>query len=807
MSGSSAAAAAWIFKVLAALGVLACVVLAARLARDRPYAAALVGWNPLLAIHFAGGGHNDALMIALMLGALALAGAGRRALAGVAWALADPRQVDPARLLRAAGDRGARDRPPGRPRRLRRWLRSSCGARDLALRLRLAARVRPARAERRGARRATRCRTGSSSSACRTRVALALAVAALAVGLAWLAREALRGRARLGLAAACCSRRRPGWRPGTRSGRCRSRPPRTTGARSCSRSASARTSCRRRSRSSSRDAGRRGRRPRRRRAATAGRAASCGERAVGPSGPRLSRNVSRRSSTTTHSASASTGKLKMRRRVREVRAERVRRADGRAVRARARARAGRRRRVASARASTRPSGPSRTPPRASAAATTTYASARRAGAAPKTVAARSAGDRDGRVVRLHGGLRDASTRAGSARAPAAPRARRAAPRAASSSERKQQRGEVAEVAAVERRASRSGSRTPTRPPARSGARRRAPRAARPSAASDGDPRRRSAARGGERRTRCPSPRRRARRAPSSRSRRREQRERPEPALVEVPPREEEQRARERDRMEVAHASATAPAGRAGRRGRARPPASPRRGACARARRPAARPRRRRPPGRRAAAPGSGQSHQSGASRARIGSKCEPSREICSPWTSVTESTSPCAVDQTACVMLPRSKRPLSKARCRSTAAVPKHGGEGGGGDPDDRERASRADEPLEETAPARAEHVLARLLAVGARGRPRRCCSASPDRPRAGAPPPRALRDRPAGRAARSRRRAAARAPPACRAVTSGVPHASAWKALFGITRPAFAEVPKTPSAQPARWISAGSRS
>ena len=65
VSGSSAAAAAWIFKMLAALGVLACVVLAARLARDRPYAAAFVGWNPLFAIHFAGGGHNDALLMAL----------------------------------------------------------------------------------------------------------------------------------------------------------------------------------------------------------------------------------------------------------------------------------------------------------------------------------------------------------------------------------------------------------------------------------------------------------------------------------------------------------------------------------------------------------------------------------------------------------------------------------------------------------------------------------------------------------------------------------------------------------------------
>ena len=41
----------------------------------------------------------------------------------------------------------------------------------------------------------------------------------------------------------------------------------------------------------------------------------------------------------------------------------------------------------------------------------------------------------------------------------------------------------------------------------------------------------------------------------------------------------------------------------------------------------------------------------------------------------------------------------------------------------------------------------------------------------------------------------------------SGVPQASAWKALFGITRCAFAEVPKMPSAHEARCSSSGSRS
>ncbi|HZG35756.1 MAG TPA: polyprenol phosphomannose-dependent alpha 1,6 mannosyltransferase MptB [Gaiellaceae bacterium] len=86
-AGTSSAAAAWSFKVLAAAAMLALTALAALLARDRVRAAAFVGWNPLLAVHFAGGGHNDALMLALVLGALVLAAGGRRRAAAAAWVL------------------------------------------------------------------------------------------------------------------------------------------------------------------------------------------------------------------------------------------------------------------------------------------------------------------------------------------------------------------------------------------------------------------------------------------------------------------------------------------------------------------------------------------------------------------------------------------------------------------------------------------------------------------------------------------------------------------------------------------------
>jgi hypothetical protein len=89
-AGDSANAAAWIYKSLAAVASVTAALLAARLARRRAFAVAFVGWNPLLAVHLAGGGHNDAWMAALLMAALALGFAvpPRRHLAGAAWALA-----------------------------------------------------------------------------------------------------------------------------------------------------------------------------------------------------------------------------------------------------------------------------------------------------------------------------------------------------------------------------------------------------------------------------------------------------------------------------------------------------------------------------------------------------------------------------------------------------------------------------------------------------------------------------------------------------------------------------------------------
>jgi hypothetical protein len=85
---SSPDLAAWTYKSIAAACALAAVVLAARLSRRRALACVLVGWNPLLAVHLAGGGHNDAWIAALVLGALGAGATGKRQLPGVLWAAA-----------------------------------------------------------------------------------------------------------------------------------------------------------------------------------------------------------------------------------------------------------------------------------------------------------------------------------------------------------------------------------------------------------------------------------------------------------------------------------------------------------------------------------------------------------------------------------------------------------------------------------------------------------------------------------------------------------------------------------------------
>lgn len=186
---TSAGVAAWTFKTLAAL----CVLLTTWLvARRRAFAAALVGWNPVVAVHFAGGGHNDALMVALIAVALALGDRGRTRAAGVAWALGVlvkwvPLLLLPLRALEARA-RGRRVDHAGFAITVVCVLALS----TLLWRFHWAHAIGPLAHD--------AARTTSYALPRRTGIPWWVFVAAYAVAYAWLLRVAARGRARLGLA-------------------------------------------------------------------------------------------------------------------------------------------------------------------------------------------------------------------------------------------------------------------------------------------------------------------------------------------------------------------------------------------------------------------------------------------------------------------------------------------------------------------------------------------------------------------------------------------------------------------------------
>jgi hypothetical protein len=199
-AGGSDEVAAWTYKALAAAAALSAALLAGRLARRKAFAIALVGWNPVLAVHLAGGGHNDAWVGALILAALALSSSKRAESGGVAWVLAIAVKWVPILFLALRGlESRARQRPLG----LRGIAGSAVaiavgatilygGAWPLAI-FPLAGNAAletsyaiPHRLEQLGL---------------PDDMALALAIVGLVAGLALLTRDAARGRARLALAA------------------------------------------------------------------------------------------------------------------------------------------------------------------------------------------------------------------------------------------------------------------------------------------------------------------------------------------------------------------------------------------------------------------------------------------------------------------------------------------------------------------------------------------------------------------------------------------------------------------------------
>jgi hypothetical protein len=189
----SAEVASLLFRVAAAIAAIGATVIAASIARRKAYAAAFVGWNPLVAINFAGGGHNDAWMIVLMLVALALVARKRDAAGGAVWILAAAMKAPALAMLLLQLLRSRRGL----------WIGAALAAVAVAVLATTAFGTAwmtsiwqlgqresrygvPARLE----------QLGLSESA--TRV---LAYAGLAGGGLWLAREALRGRPRLALGA------------------------------------------------------------------------------------------------------------------------------------------------------------------------------------------------------------------------------------------------------------------------------------------------------------------------------------------------------------------------------------------------------------------------------------------------------------------------------------------------------------------------------------------------------------------------------------------------------------------------------
>ena len=200
VAGGSDAVAAWTYKSLAAAAALAAALLAGRLARRRAFAIALVGWNPVLAVHLAGGGHNDAWVGALILAALALSASRRAQGGGVLWALAVGVKWVPILFLTLRSlEARATTRPLGGRGLAAAGVAVVLGATVLyggAWPLAVFPLVGNAALETSYAIPHRLEQLGLPNHA-----AIGLAVAGLLAGLVWLSRGALRGRARLGLAA------------------------------------------------------------------------------------------------------------------------------------------------------------------------------------------------------------------------------------------------------------------------------------------------------------------------------------------------------------------------------------------------------------------------------------------------------------------------------------------------------------------------------------------------------------------------------------------------------------------------------
>jgi alpha-1,6-mannosyltransferase len=200
LAGTSSDTAAWLYKSLAAVAVLAACVAVARVARRAALAAAFVGWNPVLAVHAAGGGHNDALVGGLAALAVALALRRRHDLSGALWVAAVLVKWVPLVFLALSSLAARAD---SRPLGWRGLAAAAVALGALSTWLYGLDWLRAAKPLAGNAARETSYAIPSrlESLGVPHGLALVAALAGLAVGLALLAREAGHGEARLGLAA------------------------------------------------------------------------------------------------------------------------------------------------------------------------------------------------------------------------------------------------------------------------------------------------------------------------------------------------------------------------------------------------------------------------------------------------------------------------------------------------------------------------------------------------------------------------------------------------------------------------------
>jgi hypothetical protein len=94
-AGDSHHRAQLLYRILAAAGILAALAIVAVYTRSAR-SVAFLGWSPLVALHYAGGGHSDAWMGVALVAAVAWRGTAR---SGAAWALGSAFKGVPAILL------------------------------------------------------------------------------------------------------------------------------------------------------------------------------------------------------------------------------------------------------------------------------------------------------------------------------------------------------------------------------------------------------------------------------------------------------------------------------------------------------------------------------------------------------------------------------------------------------------------------------------------------------------------------------------------------------------------------------------